>query len=92
MANSIGIYDNETKAKSVGDLFAHMTAAVSAVATGQAIAPSGPTTLEIKRKHTTGVILAVCIVLFPLGLLALMVRPTETIPITATEADGQVES
>jgi len=92
MANSIGIYDRETKAKSVGDLFAHLTAGVSAVAAGQTIAPQNPTTLEINRKHTTGVILVICIILFPIGLLALLARPTETIRITATEADGKVRA
>jgi hypothetical protein len=29
-------------------------------------------------------------VLFPIGLLALLARPTETITVTATEADGKV--
>jgi len=92
MANTIGIYDKETKAKSTGDLFAHLTAAVSAVAAGQAIAPSSATTLEIKRKHTTGVILVICIILFPIGLLALLARPTETITVTSTEVNGTVRA
>ena len=36
--------------------------------------------------------LMLCIVLFPIGLLALLARPTETITITATEADGKVRA
>lgn len=91
VANSIGIYERETKALSVGDLFAQMTAAVNVIP-GQSVNLVNPTTLEIKRKHTTGVILVLCILLFPLGLLALLARPTETITVNASEDDGKVRA
>ena len=46
----------------------------------------GEDALSVSRKHTTGVILLVCILLFPIGLIALAARPTETLNVHA--ADG----
>jgi hypothetical protein len=34
----------------------------------------------------------ICIILFPIGLLALLARPTETITVTSTEVDGTVRA
>jgi hypothetical protein len=44
-------------------------------------------------EHTRrNALLVICIILFPIGLLALLARPTETITVTSTEVDGTVRA
>lgn len=90
MSATIGLFDIEAKsAQTVSDLFNQISAGV-AVVSGQTIATDGNHDLTISRRHATTAIIIICIVLFPLGLLALLVRPTETITVRAKQEDGKV--
>lgn len=92
MSKQIGIFDAPTTAVSAADLFNQIAAGVSLV-NGQTLASIGAETLTISRKHAGGAIVAICILLFPIGLLALLARQTETITVTAKDtADGVTAS
>jgi len=72
----------------VAKLFRSVTVSVYA-AGGQTVQRPSPNTLVISSKRTGVLVVAVCILLFPLGLLALLARRTERLTITVDErADG----
>ncbi len=88
MSKPIGISDQPSSAVNPTDLFNQVSAGVSLV-NGQHIASVGSETMTISRKKTGGWIILVCILLFPIGLLALLARQTETITVTARDTpDG----
>jgi len=89
VSKSIGIFDASAPAVSASDLFNQIAAGVSLV-NGQTLGSVGSETLTISRKHAGFVIVLICILLFPIGLLALLARQTETITVTAKESDAGV--
>ena len=91
MSKSIGIYDAPVAAVSAADLFNQVSAGIALVS-GQQLNATGSDTLTISRKHATGVIIVLCIILFPIGLLALLARPTETITVVAKASDDGVKA
>ncbi len=57
---------------------------------GQTVNRPDTNTLVISRRHATLLIILCCVVLFPIGLLALLGRRTEVITVTTEERDDGV--
>jgi hypothetical protein len=66
------------------DLFESVVLSAEQVG-GQTVNRPSPNTLVISRKRTGFLVVFVCLTLFPIGLLALLARRTETLTITVDE-------
>ncbi len=89
MSKQISVSASHPNAVSPTDLFNQIAAGV-AVFGGQTVSTVGTETLVVSRKKTGALIVLICIFLFPIGLLALLARTTETITVTARDVDGAV--
>lgn len=89
MSATISVSGAHPSAVSTADLFNQIAAGVSLV-NGQSLSTIGTETLRISRKHAGLAIILGCVLLFPIGLLFLLARQTETISVTATESEGGV--
>ncbi len=89
MSKTIALVNAPSSAVTSSDLFNQISAGVSLV-NGQHVNTVGAETLTITRKKTGVWIILVCILLFPIGLLALLARQTETISVVARDDAGGV--
>ena len=92
MATAIALYDVPVRASSPSDILNQLSSGVSVVKGQKLNAPARNAT--VSHKVTTGLIAVLFVILlllfFPLALLVLLARPTETITIHARAVDGVV--
>jgi hypothetical protein len=72
------------------DEFIQQVASAATAISGQSVTRPRPDTVVITRKHADALIVALCILLFPIGLLALLWRKTETLTVTVEEKEGDL--
>lgn len=83
---AISVVNARTNAVSPRDFLNQVTAAAG-VAQGLTVMPATQDSVTISRKVTPGWVIVVCILLFPIGLLALLARKLETLSVVAFQ-DG----
>ena len=84
---AISVVNGHTDAVSPRDFLNQVTAAAG-VAQGLTVMPATQDSVTISRKVTPGWVIVVCILLFPIGLLALLARKLETLSVVAFQ-DGE---
>jgi hypothetical protein len=57
---------------------------------GQTVTWPSPTTLVVTRRSAGCLIVLACIIFFPIGLLALLARKTETLTVRIEEREGRL--
>ena len=89
MGQSVSIFETPVEGERVARVLEQVMECVNRVG-GQTVTRPTPNTLVISRKSTGCLILLVCVVLFPIGLLALLARKNEVLTITVEEQDGKL--
>lgn len=86
---TISVMQGKVEAVSPVDYLNQVTAAAG-VLQGVTVLPATRDSITISRKITPWWVIVLSIVLFPIGLITIFMRPTETLTVVASERDGDV--